>query len=145
MYVDLAGLIERFGETELIQLTDRTDGPLAGVIGVTVVDQAIADTSSLIDGYIARSYRLPLAAVPAALAKAAADICRYYLHGSAAGKDDAVTRAYDSAVRWLREVASGTAVLDAGSSEAQPNPVRTAARVAAGEPLLTRDTLRVLG
>ena len=141
-YVTQSGLVERFGEEEIIQLTDRTAVPPAA-IDATVVERAIADASSMIDGYLARRYALPLTATPPALAKAAADIARYYLHGAAAGKDDAVSRAHEAALRWLRDIASGAVTLDAdGAAQA---PASTGARVSTSEPVLTRQSLKVLG
>ncbi|KQQ85847.1 hypothetical protein ASF65_04740 [Aureimonas sp. Leaf324] len=89
-YASLQDLIDRFGDRELIQLTDRTNRP-ASVIDQTVVGRALADADALIDGYVGKVHALPLAAVPPALVKTAADIARFYLH-SKPEKDGAVCR-----------------------------------------------------
>ena len=48
-------LIDRFGESELIQLTDRTNVPPTDVDDV-VVGRALADADGTIDGYIGKKY-----------------------------------------------------------------------------------------
>lgn len=100
-YCTKQNLIDRFGETELMQRTDRTG---TGVIDDAVLAQAIADADAEINGYLT-AYLLPLATVPANFVRIACDITRYYLY------DDAVTEAvkahYDNAVKYLSQIASG--------------------------------------
>lgn len=95
-------MIDRYGEEELIQLTDRTG---AGVIDATVLDGAIGDAAAEIDGYLAVRYELPLAETPPALTRIACEISRYHLY------DDAVSSSvqdrYDNAVKFLRAVSRG--------------------------------------
>ncbi len=140
MYATQQDLIDRFGQTELVQLTDRTNRP-ATTIDETVVGRALSDADELIDGYVAKLYALPLSSVPPRLTKIACDIARYYLHGKAAEKDDPVWRAYNDAITWLKDVAKGLVVLEAdgvapeqsGGGEVQ---ITTPDRV------FTRDSLR---
>ncbi|UVK45365.1 DUF1320 domain-containing protein [Mesorhizobium sp. AR07] len=112
-------LIDRFGEKELRELTDRTNRPPT-TIDDTVVGRALADATALIDGYVAKKYSLPLVTVPDILVKMAADIARYYLHGKAADKDSPVTAAYNQAVAWLKDVAKGLVELDDGGETPEP-------------------------
>jgi len=105
-YVDLQGLIDRFGNDELIQLTDTTG---SGVVDAAVVNRAIADVDGEIDAYLVRRMTLPLATVPSALARLAASMVRYYLYRDAA--PDLVKDQYDAAVKFLKAVAAGTASL----------------------------------
>ncbi|MFH1796270.1 MAG: DUF1320 domain-containing protein [Pseudomonadota bacterium] len=109
-------LVDRFGEKELRQLTDRTNVPPT-TIDDTVVGRALADADGLIDGYIGKKYSLPLAEVPPMLTKVAADLARYYLHGKAADKDSPVTAAFNQAVAWLRDVSKGLVELGNGAIE----------------------------
>ena len=140
MYATQQDLIDRFGETELVQLTDRTNRP-ATTIDDTVVERHLSDADELIDGYVGKLYSLPLSSVPDRLTKVACDIARYYLHGKAVEKDDPVWRAYNDAVAWLKDVAKGLVVLEAdgiapdqaGDGEVQ---ISTPNRV------FTRDSLR---
>ena len=104
MYCTQSDLINRFGETELLQLTDRNR---TGVIDDVVVAQAIADAGAEIDGYICSRVDLPLAEddVPALLRLYACDIARYRLFDD--GAFEQVTERYNIALRYLRDVAGG--------------------------------------
>lgn len=139
-YATKADLVDRFGERELVQLTDRTHVPPTSVDDA-VADRALGDASGLIDGYLGKVYALPLVAVPPNLTKLSADIARYYLHGKAADKDSAVTRAYQDAVKWLQDVSRGLVQLEVGG--APPAPVPGApGRVTGTDPVFTRESLR---
>lgn len=94
-------LIDRFGEAELIQRTDRAD---AAVIVAPVLNRAISDADAEIDSYLT-AYPLPLTSVPANLVRIACDITRYYLHGDVANEQ--VKTRYDNAIKYLMQVAKG--------------------------------------
>lgn len=135
-------LVDRFGELELVQLTDRLNKPPT-TVDDTVVSRAIGDATALIDGYVGKVYALPLASVPAALTKVACDIARYYLYGSRAEKDGPVLRAHTEAVSWLKDVSRGLVQLDVGG---EPPAAAGGGSVRATPPNRTfsRDTLRGL-
>ncbi len=139
-YITKQGLIERFGERELIQLTDRANVPPT-TIDDAVVDRAIADASAEINSYLKKRYTVPLASVPDVLAKKAADIARYFLHGKSAEKESPVTIAYRDAIAWLRDVAKGIVEIDDGG---QTPPQTGGGSIRAVKPnrVFTRDTLR---
>lgn len=138
-YATRQDLIDRFGELELVQLTDRENVP-PSTIDDTVVDGAIADATGFIDGYLRKVYALPLASVPANLVKLTADVARFYLHGKAAEKDSPVAIAYGQAQSWLRDVSKGLVQLDVDGSAAQAAP-GSAGRVTGSDPVFTRHTL----
>lgn len=139
-YASQQDLIDRFGELELIQLTDRVAIPPAAV-NATVVDRALADADALIDGYLKAAYELPLATTPPALVKAASDIARFYLWGDRADPKGAIRAAYDDALKWLGNVARGIVRLEA-DGVAAPAAVEGNARVSGSDPVFTRDSLR---
>jgi len=103
-YTTLAKLTARFGQRMLLQLTDRATPP-AGVVDTAIVDQAIADTDGVIDGYLAGRYQLPLADVPPQLADLALTIAIYKLHPFE--PDPKIRSDYEQALKTLREIASG--------------------------------------
>jgi phage gp36-like protein len=138
-YATQQDLIDRFGERELVQLTDRVNKP-ATTIDDVVVDRAIGDAEALADGYLAKAYALPLVAVPLVLTKVTCDVARYYLHGKAAEKDGPVLRAYAEATAWLRDVSRGLVVLDVGGEAAAPVG-GGAVRTSGPERVFTRDSL----
>lgn len=98
-YCTQEDLANRFGETELIQLTDRID---AGAIDTVVLNKAIADAEAEINSYLT-AYPLPLTTIPANFERMACDITRYYLFGSVVTKQ--VQKRYDDAVKYLSLVA----------------------------------------
>lgn len=119
-------MIERFGEVELVQLTDQTG---RGVIDAAVLDRALADADRLIDSYLRTRYTMPLdAGVVSAsgLDLAAANLARYLLMGAQATPEVSVR--YRDTTAWLRDVQAGRASL--GTSDpapaAHPGKVRTA-------------------
>lgn len=132
-------LIDRFGELELIQLTDRTNVPPT-TVSDTVVGQHLGDADAMVDGYIGKVYALPLAQVPPILKKIAADLARKYLHGESADKDSAVTRNHDAAMTWLKDVAKGLVKLDVGG-ETPPQAGGGAIKANPSNRVFRRDTL----
>lgn len=139
-YATQQDLIERFGEQELIQLTDRVNIPVSTIDDV-VVTRALTDASAFADGYLKKVMALPLNVVPPVLTKNIADIARYYLHGKSADKDSAVTRAYNEAVAFLRDVARGTVELTDGG-EVPAAAGGGSVQATAPDRVFTRDSLR---
>ena len=102
-YTTQSELVERFGEDELIQMTDK-DGS-AGAIVPGVVDKAITDADTKINSYVAVEYALPLPEVPS-LVGIASDIARFELHENRA-TDEVIDR-YIEAIKWLEGIAKGS-------------------------------------
>lgn len=141
-YCTKQDLIDRFGERELIQLTDRATPP-ASVIDDTVVARAIADATALADGYIGKAYSLPLATVPEVLTKLTADVARYYLHFKGVDKDSPIQRAYDQALSYFRDVAKGVVQLvETDTGEEPPAPGGDQIQVAAPARVFSRQSLK---
>lgn len=105
-YATQADLIQRFGEEELIQLTDRA---LTGQVERGAVNAALADADAAIEGYLAGRYAVPVSPIPALLRRLACDMARFFLHGNAA--TEPVRQAYEDAQRMLKDLADGRAVL----------------------------------
>ncbi len=115
-YATQQNLIDRFGEDELIQLTDRQH---LGVIDATVVSRALADADARINGYLAVRYSLPLSApLPTELERLACDVARYALHEDRV--TEIVEKRYQDAIALLRDVASGRAELGLDNTAGKP-------------------------
>ena len=112
-YVTKQQMIDRFGEAELIQLTDRAT-PATNAIVDAVLDEARADATATIDGYLAGRYATPLASVPVIVERIAADIARYALYDNAAPEQ--ITKRYDDAMRELMRIRRGEIVLDVAAA-----------------------------
>lgn len=117
IYCSKQGMIDRFGQNELVQLTDRGDQPLA-VIDDVVLNQALDDADSVINGYLAGRYALPLPVVPTSLERIAATIARYFLYDDMV--PERVEREYTHAVAFLRDVSKGAVSFGVDSSGQKP-------------------------
>jgi phage gp36-like protein len=103
-YALKADMQAEFGDSELAQLTDRTNG---AVTDDTVLGAALTRADSEITSYLSQRYNLPFAVVPVRLRDVACDIARFYLFDSRAPK--IVQDRYNNAVAWLKAVATGSA------------------------------------
>ena len=99
-------LIDRFGESEIVELTDRQR---TGLQDSSVIDKAIADAAARIDASVGRRYRVPLTTVPEVINGVACDIARYLLHDEQAPEQ--VATRYRAAIELLNRIADGRAVL----------------------------------
>lgn len=123
-YATLADMIARFGEQEMILLTDLVNIP-PDTVDAARVETKLADAQAFVDGYVGQVYRLPLrgclkpATVPAGipeyvpapvLTRLACDIARYYLHDDLAPENE-VYRRYKAALKELETIATGGALL----------------------------------
>lgn len=114
-YATQQDLVDRFGATELLQLSDRAN---TGSIDAAVVAKALADADAEIDSYLAARYTLPLASSPEIIVRLAADMARYFLYDDRA--TDQVGKRYEAAVKLLRAISSGAASIGVDSANAQP-------------------------
>lgn len=131
-YAATADLIARYGEEELIQLTDRLGD---GVLDATVISQALADADALIDGHLAGRYTLPLSPVPAILVGYACDLARERLYKDAA--PEIIVKRADDARKFL-------ALAGQGKISLGPQPEPTADGViqfTAGQKVFAREDL----
>ncbi|MPZ57614.1 MAG: DUF1320 domain-containing protein [Rhizobiales bacterium] len=113
-YATLEQLTDRFGESMLIELTDRAEPP-AGAIDQDVIDRALADADALIDGYLKGRYLLPLSATPPLVTDLALAIAGYKLHRNVASEK--IRKDYEDALKTLRDIAAGTVRLDLAGAE----------------------------
>lgn len=140
-YATLQDLIERFGEKELVQRTDRANRPPT-TIDPTVAGEALEGASSLADGYLGKVFALPLPSTPRVLVDKVCAVARYHLRDESADDKSAVVRNYRDAIAWLRDVSTGVVKLDVGAGQA-PEPVGGGAvRSTAAERVFTPDSLR---
>lgn len=101
-YTTQAELESRFGQMEIIQLTDRSN---LGVVDSVVLDRAINDAQAVADGYLRGAYSLPLASIPAELTRVCSDLTRFFLYDNQSLP--IVQQRRDEAISWLRDVAAG--------------------------------------
>lgn len=109
MYATKQDLINKFGQREVIALTDRE--PYQRAINDEVLDNAIAAVCAEIDSYISPRYPTPLNPVPKILSFMACDMVRYYLTGAAATETDPIAMRYKNAIKFLVNVGEGKVTL----------------------------------
>ena len=129
LYATMAEMIARFGEHDLMLLTERANST-PGQINTPVLDQAIADASAEIDGFLAGRYTLPLTTVPPILERICCDIARFYL-----GSDNApevIEKRYDIAIAYLKDVGTGKLSLGVNDTGEKAESSITAVMESAG-------------
>lgn len=109
-YADQADMQQRFGATELEQLTD-IGTPRAGEIDEAVLARALDDASAWIDSYLAGRYALPItdATALAVLKLHCCNEARYLLMTTQ--PDEAAVKAHDERAAYLKAVAKGDIAL----------------------------------
>lgn len=115
-------LIDRFGEDELVLLTDREG---RGVIDDEVLNRAIEDAEAETAAYI-QAAGLVLPSPPKVLVIKVCDIARYYLHDN--GETQVVLDRYKQAIAWLRDVVRNPRLLDPDAVVADAKPSACAVR-----------------
>lgn len=122
IYAQWTDMVERFGEPELIQISDRDE---TGAVNTAVLSRAIADATAFVDGYLGRVFKLPLKGcakpldtpggtveyvVPPVVTRMVCDLARYYLYTNVSDDHEAIRR-YKSAVLDLKNIAEGNTQL----------------------------------
>lgn len=117
-YATAQDLIDRFGELELIQLTD----PEQQAVNNDKLDIKLGDAHALVDGCLARVFRLPLRGcakpvgasteyvAPPQLTRITCDVARYYLYTDVAPEHEVAMR-FKQATNELAAIADGRSVL----------------------------------
>jgi len=123
MYCSIQDLINRFGEHELISISDHEN---VGGIDESVIDMAITDAAAEIDAYIGARYSVPLTSIPAVLTVHACNITRYRLYDERSL--DEVTERYKQAISFLKMVADGKGSLGIETGKEQQISHRVTAK-----------------
>ena len=119
VYAQPSDMIARYPNRDLVQLTN--EDPTQTVVNQTVLQQALADASAEIDGYLESRFTLPLSDPPVVLARLACDIAMYRLQALRPLHDLAEARQrYEDAVAVLLHVADGTLTLGLAPDNQEP-------------------------
>ena len=122
-YATVQDMIDRYGEPEMIQLTD----PDILAVQAAKAQRALDDAQAFADSFVGRVYRLPLAGcakpapvpgdlgavehvAPPQLTRVVCDVARYYLYSDLAPEHEVYLR-YKAAERELTQIAEGKSVL----------------------------------
>ena len=141
MYATLQNMLDRFGETEIAQLTDIGEVATGGVVQA-VLDRALEDADAEINGYLAARYTLPLTSTPTLLVGIASDIARYRLYRDQVS--ETVNARYKAAVKLLENIAAGKVSLGLDASSA-PAPVSDSVHFGTPTRVFARDVESITG
>ncbi|ENX02657.1 hypothetical protein F900_01103 [Acinetobacter modestus] len=106
MYVTVAAMIGKFGEREIIQLTDN-EAPYQDVINYNKLNAAIEEANSEIDGWLQGRYPLPLQVTPPFLVNIACHMARYHACTQTITENDPIKIRYDDACKKLKSISKG--------------------------------------
>jgi phage gp36-like protein len=131
VYAQPSDMIARYPNRDLVQLTNEDSTQT--VVNQTVLQQALADASAEIDGYLESRFTLPLIDPPAVLARLTCDVAMYRLQALRPLHDLTEARKrYDDAVAVLLRVADGTLTLGLAPDNQEPPEAAGAAVTDAG-------------
>lgn len=136
-YATQADMSARFGDREVIALTDRAQ---LGVVDATVLAGAIEQAGVEIDGYLGGRYVLPLASVPRLLVGICCDIARYRLCGADVQETEPARNRYKDAVRLLENLRDGKLTLGLDPAS-QPVGTEATVRINNGRRVFGASTL----
>ncbi len=131
-------LIDRYGESLLIELTDRAEVP-TGQIDAAVVTGAITGAAALIDGHLQGRYVLPLSETPPLIEELAEAITIYKLHTYSPAEK--IKDEYKDAKETLDKISAGKVRLPVQGVEPVTQP-GNGVRVNDRERPLTPDNLK---
>lgn len=123
MFATLQAMRNKFGERELIELTD-IEKPYTEAINMERLNAAMQQANSEIEGYIGARYTLPLQTVPPFLESIACDMARYHASTGVMSENSPIKARYDNAIKTLKEISKGTLQIG-GSPAGQAAPVQT--------------------
>lgn len=126
-YATVEALEWRFGEQEILQLSDRDRD---GVADPDVLVEAIYDADAIVNSIIGVRYATPIVPSPSILVWAACQLARYELHDDKA--PERVKAGRDHALDILNQIASGALALVDNSGIPIPPVTVFSSGVAAG-------------
>ena len=135
-YCTQQDLIDRYGEEELIQLTDRER---AGAIDTQRVADAIDAATAIIDSRLGGRYSLPIDPVPLILERIAVKLAWLTLMDDANQMDDGLRRDREALLRELDAIGSGRISIGVDASGGKPASGNTARIVSGGNVFNRKD------
>jgi phage gp36-like protein len=112
MYLTAQEFIDRYTQREALLLTAEGN---SSTVDTVRLERGLADASSMVDGYLARRFQLPLVSVatlqpvvPDVIKRLTGDIARYLLTGTHVRETEAIRNRYNDAIKQLDHIANGT-------------------------------------
>lgn len=142
MYATVSDMIARFGETQIIRLS-RPEDRTAETVDEEKVNTALADATSLIDGYIRGRYLVPVAVPPADIVRAACILARYDLaQGEHTDPSEEMSKGRKDIISWLENIAKELVNLDIPAAAPAGPAVGSGPRMSDRTRVMSYDSLR---
>ncbi|QHH96693.1 gp436 family protein [Acinetobacter dispersus] len=122
-YVTADAMRERFGDQELVELTDNRE-PYLGEINFDKLNAALSEANSEIDGYVQVRYKLPLSIIPPYLVAIGCHVARYHLCTMVLTENDPIKIRYDNALKTLKAISKGDMALG-GAPAGESAPIES--------------------
>ena len=123
MYATVEAMKRKFGESELIQLTE-TEPPYLDAINMDKLNAAMQEANSEIDAYVGSRYPLPLQLIPPFLTEIGCNLARYYAVTGDLSENDPIKNRYESSIKTLTKISKGELILG-GSPVGESKPVQS--------------------
>ena len=123
MYATVDVMKRKFGERELIQLTE-TEPPYLDTINIDKLNAAMQEANSEIDAYVGSRYPLPLQTIPPFLIEIGCNLARYYAVTGDLSENNPIKNRYESSIKTLTKISKGDLTLG-GSPAGESKPVQT--------------------
>jgi phage gp36-like protein len=115
-YATQADMIERFGERDLIALTNRPGSSASPpTIDEARLQSALKDAEDLINGYLGKRFSLPLNPLPSLAVRWSCDLARWFLQPISAPEQ--VKANYERTLEELKDAAAGELSLGVPENE----------------------------
>ncbi|SIQ23929.1 Mu-like prophage protein gp36 [Rhizobium sp. RU35A] len=142
MYATVSDMIARFGETQMIRLSQPEDRT-AETVDAGRIETALSDVSAVIDGYIRGRYLAPIANPPPEIVRAACVLARYELaQGEHVEPSEEMGKARAATITWLENIARELINLDVPAALPAGPAVGSGPRMSDRERVMSLETLR---
>lgn len=142
MYATVADMIARFGETQILRLSNPED-LTAEAVDEVKVETALADVTSIIDGYVRGRYFVPIAVPPKEIVRAACILARYDLaQGERTDPSEEMAKSRKDVISWLENIAKELINLDVPAAQPVGAAVGSGPRTSDRERIMSLDSLR---
>ncbi len=142
MYATVADMIARYGETQIIRLSQPEDRT-AETVDEAKVNTALSDAGDIVDGYIRGRYHVPVAVPPDSIVRATCVLARYDLaQGEHTSPSDEMASARKDTITWLENIAKELVHLDIPAAAPAGPAVGSGPRMSDRDRFMSLDTLR---
>lgn len=142
MYATVSDMIARFGETQILRLSNPENRETE-IVDEAKVNIALGDASVLIDGYIRGRYLVPIAVPPADIVRATCILARYDLSDTErSSPSDEMSKGRADVIKWLEAISKELVNLDIPVAAPAGPAVGSGPRMSDRERIMSLDSLR---